>query len=377
MGKYIVCLITSIIIGIGVTFADIQHTVGRGETIESIAEKYGITTERLLEVNKDASTLFYIGQRLKIPIAQKNEHDENAHSNINAHHRMISAVEQGLSEDAKRYFENKNWEKAVKTYSKLIKKYPRAIYYYNRGLSHMNNNKNRQAANDFKKALSMDDCTSSILKNSPRLLAEAEKRHSEWKNRQANLIGGIVLGVAAAGVTTWAVIESSKIESVDNGNMYVNSVASENPSQLSNMNEVFNQIMAKTIQEGQFQEQVEYNQARTAWQQMTGNDLSIDEWRAQKGQALMNMQAQGIDVNVDTNSNDDYWSETNRKERQRRILNTVVGEKCSLCKGSRKCHACHGSKIASGMGIDRVCTSCNDKGDCPACNGTGLSSWNR
>lgn len=358
--------------------ADVEHMVMRGESIESIAHKYGISVGKLLESNKDAATLFYIGQKLIIPM------DKNSNIGIKSNYNTtgnsnnsISLTEKRLADDAKSYFERKDWGKAVKTYNKLVKEYPKAVYYYNRGISQMNNNKNRQAANDLRKALAMADCTSSMKKYGPGLLAEAEKRHEEWQDRQANLIGGIVLGAAAVGLTTWAAIESSKIETADNNNVYANSFASGIPSQSSDMNQVFNQIMTKTIQEGQMQEQAEYNQARSAWQQMTGNDLSIDEWRAQKGQAIMNMQSQGIDVNAYTNSSDDYWSEANRKERQRQNLNTTVGEKCQLCKGSGKCHACNGTKAASGMGNTYTCNLCNSNGDCPHCNGTGLAFWNR
>ncbi len=377
MKRYIICLLIPVIFTSLYVAADIEHVVKRGESIESIARKYGMSSEKLLEANKDAATLFYIGQRLKIPTEQSTEHEQTNYGRTSNACNIISPIEQGLAEDAKRYFENKDWRKAVKTYNKLIKNYPKAVYYYNRGLSQLNNNKNRQAANDFRKALSMNDCTSSMQKNGPNLLAEAEKRHKEWKDRQTNLIGSIVLGAAAVGLTTWAVVESSKIESVDNRNTYTNSLSSGAYSQSTDMNQVYNQIMTKTIHDGQMQELSEYEQARTAWRQMTGNDLSLDEWRAQKGQAILNMQSKEFDVKSNTNFNSDYWNEANRKERQRQILNTVAGEKCSLCKGSGKCHACNGTKIASGMGNSYACTLCNDKGDCPLCNGSGLASWNR
>lgn len=110
MGKYIVWLIIAVTIGSGVVSADIEHKVARGETIESIAEKYGITTEKLLEVNKDAADLFYIGQRLTIPIVETSD-DQSEFSQTNNMTGMISPMERGLAEDAKRHFENKEWGK--------------------------------------------------------------------------------------------------------------------------------------------------------------------------------------------------------------------------------------------------------------------------
>ncbi|MDE6022726.1 MAG: LysM peptidoglycan-binding domain-containing protein [Muribaculaceae bacterium] len=237
MWKKIIVTIASIMIGSVGALADIVHTVSRGETIESIAEKYRITTEKLLEVNVDASSLFYIGQKLQIPIEQKDDDNLLEFSQAKIQYNMISTAEQGLADDAKRHFENKEWGKAVKTYSKLIKSYPKSLYYYNRGLSHFNNNKNRQAANDFKKALSMEDCTPNMLKNGPALLAEAQKRHKEWKDRQLNMIGSAILSVAAVGLSTWAAVESTKAESSNKQYQNTESSSSSYESNTSSAND--------------------------------------------------------------------------------------------------------------------------------------------
>lgn len=44
-----------------------EHTVQRGETLESIAQMYKITTDQLIEANPSASGLFYVGLKLNIP----------------------------------------------------------------------------------------------------------------------------------------------------------------------------------------------------------------------------------------------------------------------------------------------------------------------
>ena len=65
------------------------------------------------------------------------------------------------------------------------------------------------------------------------------------------------------------------------------------------------------------------------------------------------------------------------EERRKEILNKTIGEHCKSCKGSGKCHACNGTKVAHGLGLTYACTICNQRGDCGACNGTGKTSWNR
>ena len=50
------------------------HVVQRGETAESIATLYSITTEQLFKANPGAENLFYVGLKLNIPekkVAQK------------------------------------------------------------------------------------------------------------------------------------------------------------------------------------------------------------------------------------------------------------------------------------------------------------------
>ena len=44
-----------------------KHIVERGETVESIAEKYGVTKASIIEMNPDAAQFVYVGMELKIP----------------------------------------------------------------------------------------------------------------------------------------------------------------------------------------------------------------------------------------------------------------------------------------------------------------------
>jgi len=47
----------------------LEHTVQRGETIESIAKNYSISVAQLIEANPSAADLFYVGLKLNIPEA--------------------------------------------------------------------------------------------------------------------------------------------------------------------------------------------------------------------------------------------------------------------------------------------------------------------
>lgn len=67
----------------------------------------------------------------------------------------------------------------------------------------------------------------------------------------------------------------------------------------------------------------------------------------------------------------------NHEQEKRDILNKTVGENCGACKGSGKCRACNGTKVAHSMGNTYTCTACDKNGNCGACNGTGKTLWNR
>lgn len=77
------------------------------------------------------------------------------------------------------------------------------------------------------------------------------------------------------------------------------------------------------------------------------------------------------------NGNNSGNSTRDYKNDRKETLNRTVGEACLSCKGSGKCHACNGTKIASGFGLTHKCNLCNANGDCPTCGGTGKTSWNR
>lgn len=55
-----------------------KHTVMRGETLESIATKYGTTTDEIIKLNPNAAQFVYVGMELKIPEIKK-EQEETTH----------------------------------------------------------------------------------------------------------------------------------------------------------------------------------------------------------------------------------------------------------------------------------------------------------
>lgn len=89
--KNLVCLIASMAIGMGTATANVEHTVARGESIESIANKYHITPQALIKANPGLDSLFYIGMKINIPeeAVEHNANDDSSDS-ISSAYNMVS-----------------------------------------------------------------------------------------------------------------------------------------------------------------------------------------------------------------------------------------------------------------------------------------------
>lgn len=157
---------------------------------------------------------------------------------------------------------------------------------------------------------------------------EKQRKKEEKRQRILSAIGGALQ------------VASQTYMAVTNGNMATSSSYSpgyhsyasggiaqqiENPQFFQN---TFNQIMQTTINQAKQQEYDEYNLARQGYLQM-GKDISIDEWRRLKGQAILDLKEQGVDIiaeqREDLNQMNQEFKEgidRDRKERLKQIKNT-------------------------------------------------------
>jgi hypothetical protein len=117
-------------------------------------------------------------------------------------------------------------------------------------------------------------------------------------------------------------------------------------------------------------------QFRNNYKLRTGREpTSIEEMDAYT-QYLQNMNA-AYDSKSSSSPSSSVKTMDYYKQRQKDVLNQVVGEKCPTCKGTGKCRTCNGTKIYSAFGHTFKCTNCPENGICTVCDGTGKTSWNR
>lgn len=89
------CILISVMSAMAQTVR--KHVVERGETIESIAEKYGVPKESIIEMNPDAAQFVYVGMELDVPeggkTADSNSDTANKDNSISADKELYSQKE--------------------------------------------------------------------------------------------------------------------------------------------------------------------------------------------------------------------------------------------------------------------------------------------
>ena len=195
-----------------------KHIVQRGETPESIAHKFNIPLETLIDANPRLNDYCYVTMELTIPVVSgEKAHSESTPLSPTQNNSVITdyeqALEYGLKGDSE--FERGNYSSAARLYTKGIKLNPTAWdYRFNRGASYYNNKNYSKAIEDFKWVLnSVDD--QSIRQAAEENISNARINLENSKAHRKEILGNIgatLLGVAAlvgAGVAIAAATQQS------------------------------------------------------------------------------------------------------------------------------------------------------------------------
>lgn len=65
----------AVILGTAIAYSQntVKHVIDRGETLQSIAQRYGTTVEKIIELNPDAAQFVYVGMELTVPVVAYQE----------------------------------------------------------------------------------------------------------------------------------------------------------------------------------------------------------------------------------------------------------------------------------------------------------------
>lgn len=356
-----------------------EHQVRRGDSLESIASLYGTTPEEIMRMNRLADRI-HVGLVLQVPETPQKRNTNSASSMVDSDFSYGETL-----------YSQKEYKKAAKSFGKSIKRKPTSYAYYNRGLCYFHMEKWRQASEDFSKVVySFDrELPEDMMANAEELLKVSSNNHAIWAEKRDNTIAAILgtVVLASASVATAAAMADSgvSLDAIQPMTAFSGTTSTtvspasvaQIPYDPNNMQGTYEAIMNVTAAQMQQKENDLVAQCRYMYQtnfnreptQMEIVQFLNDAYGAEN-ETMRN--------SLESSSSTDYKEkERQRQEKKREILNRVAGEKCLTCKGTGKCHACGGDKIAEGLGNSYYCTVCGDDGLCPSCKGTGLASWNR
>lgn len=325
-----------------------QYEIQRGEALDDIVKRYGITEDELKRLNPDI-TIFYTGLTINVPILTTSTTPSTSDSADTSTTNTTSSNKKSYNyyaseiKSADYLLKRGDYKKAGKSYTEIIKRYSYLSKcgdaYYGRALASYNRSKWKAAIKDFEAAINDKELNSSSRDHCKELLAKARRHREEQLERRGEMWASIIqTGInTAANVVAIHEAEKQQRASTRNGSSSYNSPASNTSYSTSNynggniaqqmsqpgyFNNAYQELLSTSITQVQQQEMSEYNQARQGALAM-GKDLTLDEWRCQKGAAIMALKEQGIDIIAEqqelNRENNREWRESLAQESDERL----------------------------------------------------------
>ncbi|MDE5787041.1 MAG: hypothetical protein K2H79_00630, partial [Bacteroidaceae bacterium] len=141
--------------------------------------------------------------------------------------------------------------------------------------------------------------------------AKKEQRKQFWSNMGTALLNGLASGTNAYMQTQYQVSAPMNTAPLMAGN-YTGTLANA-MSQPGYFQNVHQQLLQQSMNQAQWAEMQEYNSFREYYQRM-GRDLSLNEFRALKGQAISNLKEQGYDIIAEQKAINDDMRDFNRSQ---------------------------------------------------------------
>ena len=206
----------------------ITHVVQRGETIEDIAQNYGVTTDDLKTSNPDMD-LFYTGLVLCVPpkkIVESSDGDSYSSSLVMpSESRLQAYLEEGKVAD--RLFEAHEYKKAQKKYKQIISEYgndlPCSAALYRNALCSYHREKWKSAIEDLLAVINNENCSNKVRNHCRELLEKAQSYRSQQLENRANLWGSLFATAAVVGTSVALASSRSETYSSGGGNSGVSS----------------------------------------------------------------------------------------------------------------------------------------------------------
>lgn len=369
----------------GQDIVNLKHIVQRGETIETLADKYRLTIDILKTVNLGMDT-FYTGLEVHIPVDKKylflrSEEDSEI---------ILEDIAGYFSEykEASRIFNSGNYKKADRLFESTIRNHGKYLpceeAYFGKAMCDYNRRKWSSAIDGFNKVISIEECPKELKEQSRGLMANAEEQREARSQRTANFLSGLFQAAAEVGT---AYMAASQANAGQVGYGYPSMPQGKSLGSMSNaeftnyvntsLSQLANYSMMQVEQQWKQEEtQVKTGFASTYRQLHGGKEPSAEEVQA----AYNNYMQTKVNAykTVQQASSGMYDRELGISESSSTKARSSVGYKCKKlsatdmahCNDTGVCQNCNGRKVTLDMlGNTVECKVCYGKGVCPSCNG--------
>lgn len=362
----------------GQDIVNLKHIVQRGETIESLADKYRLTTDILKTVNLGMDT-FYTGLEVFIPVDKKylclrSEDDSEI---------ILEDIAGYFSEyqEASRIFNSGNYKKADKLFESTIRNHGKYLpceeAYFGKAMCDYNRNKWSSAIDGFTQVISIKECPEELKEQSRGLMANAEEQREARSQRTANFLSGLFQAAAEVGT---AYMAASQANAGQAGYGYPSMPQGKSLGSMSNaeftnyVNTSLVQLANYSVMQVEQQWKQEEIQVKTgfasSYRQLNGREPSAEEVQAAYDNYMQTkvnayktvQQASSGMYDRELGISDNSSTDSKKK--------TASGFVCSVCRDSHVCQTCNGSGWQSGMddihdhygaGINKIpCGNCSN-----------------
>ena len=369
----------------GQDIVNLSHIVQRGETLETLADRYRLTTEMLKTVNLDMDT-FYTGLEIVVPVDKKYlclRSEEDGEMILEDMAGYFSEYQ-----EASRIFDLGNYKKANDLFESTIRNHGKYLpceeAYFGKAMCAYHRKKWSTAVKGFEQVISIDHCPKELKEQSRKLMAEAEEQRDARAERTAGIFSSLFQAIAEAGTAYMAASQANN--GMAGYNYYASmpqgtSLGSMNNAEFTNyvntsLGQLANYSMMQVAMQWKQEEMQMKTGFATSYRQLHGKDPSAEEVQAaynsylqSKGNAYQAVQqaSSGLyDRELGVSRNSSSASASSGGYKCKKLSATDKAH----CNDTGVCQNCNGNKVTLDMlGNTIECKVCYGKGVCPSCQG--------
>jgi len=264
--KRIFILWAALLLTFSLSAQQTKHIVQRGETFGSIARKYAVSESDLRKWNPYFKDI-YAGMQLYLPDSRSKGTLPPA-STTNSHSGS-SRIAEAYMENARGYYRDKKYAKAIKEIEKALTEQPSVEAYLLRGKCYLMRDKYEKACNDFAVVMDSPNATRSQVQEASSWNQSSARMWEEKAAKRAQFWGGIAADAIAIAqdMTQQKMLENQMVAQAGS--------ATKDKEFNKSLQKIYRQA-GKNMRKEQLND---YMSFKTMMKSTTGQDVSYAEFR--------------------------------------------------------------------------------------------------